>query len=113
MRESQKTMENGNYIQNYIHIYIQKEAVFHFQERSIAVLCMFGLYFFVLFSDRLLAAENWLSTPGSSKKKHKLEVSEFNKIQTISLFLFLFFYYIVLLWKNHSQMNLENSISFL
>ncbi len=55
MRESQKTMENGNYIQNYIHIYIQKEAVFHFQERSIAV--MFGLYFFVLFSDRLLAAE--------------------------------------------------------
>ena len=57
MRESQKTMENGNYIQNYIHIYIQKEAVFHFQERSIAVLCMFGLYFFVLFSDRLLAAE--------------------------------------------------------
>lgn len=50
MRESQKTMKNGNYIQNYIHIYIQKVAVFHFQERSIAVHCMFDLYFFALFS---------------------------------------------------------------
>lgn len=46
MRESQKTMKNGNYI----HIYIQKVAVFHFQERSIAVHCMFDLYFFALFS---------------------------------------------------------------
>ena len=44
MRESLKTMENGNYIHNYIHIYIQKEAVFHFQERSIAVHSTFGLF---------------------------------------------------------------------
>ena len=91
MRESLKTMENGNYIQNYIHIYIQKEAVFHFQERSIAVLCMFGLYFFVLFSDRLFAAESCHSSSGFPKVKYKLEASEIDKIQTISLFLFLFF----------------------
>ena len=96
MREAQKTMENGNYIQNYIHIYIQKEAVFHFQERSIAVhSCMFDLYFFVLFPERLFAAVSCHSSSGFPKEKYKLEVSEINKIQTVSLFLFLFFYYIV------------------
>ena len=70
MRESQKTMKNGNYIQNYIHIYIQKGAVFHFQERPIAVhSCMFDLYFFVLFSDRLFAAESCHSSPGFPQRK--------------------------------------------
>lgn len=88
MREPQKTVKNGNYIQNYIHIYIQKEAVFHFQERSIAVHCMFGLYFFALFLIDCSLRESYHSSPGFLKRKYKLEVSEINKIQTISLFRF-------------------------
>ena len=95
MRESLKTMENGNYIQNYIHIYIQKEAVFHFQERSIAVLCMFGLYFFVLCSDRLLAAETGILRLVHPRKNTNWELVRFTKVQTHGLCSHFDFYCIV------------------
>lgn len=88
MRESQKTMKNGNYIQNYIHIYIQKWLFFTSKKDQLQFIACLIIIFLHFFPDRLFAVESSHSLPGFPKGKYKLEVSEINKIQTISLFRF-------------------------